>query len=270
MNRLRNSAAAVAVAFLAMSLAACSSGGSSSQSAEQASSGSTAEGADANGEVYQFENFSAGPAEEFTVTIPDDLLEAAGLERSDLLAPTVVIRAHKLDTAKACAVDLVHEYSDGVTGAEVTPEQKEAITLSGSYLDTSNVSDVLAERLGRTTSTLTGDVSEGTAVHWEGAASINDLDATDPEEGYYFSDDLKTVTLVTECASSPSDVDRVNNGTNRITFRFWNEGSSSGSGLGTKELAYVAFNVMRDGTITLISPDVDGFEPDANGYWIAD
>ena len=39
---------------------------------------------------------------------------------------------------------------------------------------------------------------------------------------------------------------------------------------GATELAFVAFNVMKDGTVTLVSPEVDGFIRDANGTWIAE
>lgn len=242
----RRLSAAAAALTLALALSACSSSSDPQGSGSTAETGASAATTEAAGVVFQFEDFSAGPAQEITVTVPDDLLEAAGLTASDLLAPTVTIRAHELETSKACAVDLVHTYSDGVLA--------------------SADADGLAVLLGRETTVYTGDVSEGTREEWTGARFVDELNASDPEEGYYFSDDLKTVTIVTECAASPSDVDRIDTSDNRISFRPVDQGGS----FPTWGVASVAFNVMKDGTVTLVSPEVDGFIRDANGTWIAD
>lgn len=260
----RRLSAAAAALTLALALTACSSSGDPQSTGSTGETGASTATTEAAGVVFQFEDFSAGPAQEITVTVPDDLLEAAGLAASDLLAPTVTIRAHELETAQACAVDLVHTYSDGIVGLPLTADQA-----AGAYdVDAANEADVLAFRLGRDTYSKTGDFSEGTAVEKNGARSIDDLDPADPEDGAYFSADLKTVTLVTECAAAPSDVDRVDNRNNRITFNTYDEARASRGG--ATELAFVAFNVMKDGTVTLVSPEVDGFIRDANGTWIAD
>ena len=257
-------AAAAAALTLALTLTACSSSGDPQSTGSAGETGASTATTEAAGVVFQFEDFSAGPAQEITVTVPDDLLEAAGLAASDLLAPTVTIRAHELETAQACAVDLAHTYSDGIVGLPLTADQA-----AGAYnVDAANEADVLAFRLGRDTYSKTGDFSEGTAVEKHGARSIDDLDPADPEDGAYFSADLKTVTLVTECAAAPSDVDRVDNRNNQITFNTYDE--TSGVYGGATELASVAFNVMKDGTVTLVSPEVDGFIRDANGTWIAE
>ncbi|MFE1100665.1 hypothetical protein ACFW4K_09110 [Nocardiopsis alba] len=87
--------------------------------------------------------------------------------------------------------------------------------------------------------------------------SMEDFDEADLEEGSYFSDDLETVTVVSDCAKSSTDEDSL------IPFHFPIE---TEDGIGT--FASVDLTVMRNGDVSVADSEVDGYVVDANGDWI--
>ncbi|MDO5025972.1 MAG: hypothetical protein Q4E03_05600 [Trueperella sp.] len=88
-----------ALALLATSLllAGCSGGGDNGLSANS---------------DFAFDGI-AGPAESIHIEIPQELMDAMGPEADKLLVTAIDIKAHDLDSAKYCAVDLTYTFSDG-------------------------------------------------------------------------------------------------------------------------------------------------------------
>ncbi|MFW5416364.1 hypothetical protein J0910_07050 [Nocardiopsis sp. CNT-189] len=93
---------------------------------------------------------------------------------------------------------------------------------------------------------------------WSGL-SIDDLDEDSPEKGSYFSEDFETVTLVRDCAESPTDEDAA------FTFEFATEAEGE-----FDTFAELALTVMKSGEIWVADSEIDGYTVDANGDWIAD
>ncbi|MFB8765855.1 hypothetical protein [Nocardiopsis alba] len=87
--------------------------------------------------------------------------------------------------------------------------------------------------------------------------SMEDFDEADLEEGSYFSDDLETVTVVSDCAKSSTDEDSL------IPFHFPIETED-----GVETFASVYLTVMRNGDVSVADSEVDGYVVDANGDWI--
>ncbi|MEU3331323.1 hypothetical protein ACF046_03100 [Glutamicibacter creatinolyticus] len=187
--------------------------------------------------------------------MPQDLLDAAGLQESDLLVTSVTLKPHELGSAQACAVDLTHVYSDGVIGTSI-PDG-----IGGELGDTE--AGALAFYLGRESSTY-GD--SGNRIGF--VKFIDELDSENPEHGNYCSEDLQTITIVTDCAPSPYDESKLNNADNSFRFSVFKK-SPVAMDLRTDRVAEFTFNIMRDGTITLLDANAADFVRDSNGYCIA-
>ena len=85
-------------------LSACSGGTSSSS-----------DGADHSADANQTFAFGGvlGPVETIHVELPKPLLDAMGADADNLLVTAVDLKAHKLDSAKYCAVDVTRTFADG-------------------------------------------------------------------------------------------------------------------------------------------------------------
>ena len=87
--------------------------------------------------------------------------------------------------------------------------------------------------------------------------SMDDFDEADLEKGSYFSEDLESVTVVSDCARSSTDEDSL------IPFRF-----PARTEDGHRTFASVDLTVMRNGDVSVADSEVDGYVVDANGDWI--
>lgn len=127
------------------------------------------------------------------------------------------------------------------------------------YADTEELAYVLGEEIRVD--------GERTVPGWENLASdlidvdnvaqIADLDESDPRHGAYVHDDMETITVVTDCATSASDEDAA------VPFVFPETGEDD-----IYTFAETPITVMTDGTLG-VTGTVDGFQRDANGDWIA-
>lgn len=88
---------------------------------------------------------------------------------------------------------------------------------------------------------------------------IAELDAADPEQGAYVSEDLSTLTAVGLCSASPNDEDDAI----EASLPLIDEDGD------VKDAATVEISVMTDGTLGVMG-EVSGYVQDANGNWIAD
>ncbi|MEU3232661.1 hypothetical protein ACIQFP_23385 [Nocardiopsis alba] len=87
--------------------------------------------------------------------------------------------------------------------------------------------------------------------------SMDDFDEADLEKGSYFSEDLESVTVVSDCARSSTDEDSL------IPFRF-----PARTEDGNRTFATVDLTVMRNGDVSVAGSEVNGYVVDANGDWI--
>lgn len=86
----------------------------------------------------------------------------------------------------------------------------------------------------------------------------SELDESRPEEGVYAAADGSSITYVQPCAVSPSEDSPSG------AFKFPVETSD-----GVKPLASVELTVMKSGTLTITSAEINGFTRDTDGNWIA-
>ncbi|WP_422114730.1 hypothetical protein [Brachybacterium sp. UNK5269] len=104
--------------------------------------------------------------------------------------------------------------------------------------------------------------TSGTARYPDGALGLDALDPSSPETGVYASDDASQITIVQPCASSTSDEDAA-----EFTLEFPRTDEDETSGV--DDAASFTFTVMKSGEIGILDGEVDGYQADANGDWIA-
>lgn len=226
--RTRTRSLVVLGATVILSLAGCADGEPSGDSDGGSPSSSQSE------PVYDFEPEGSEPSRSVTVTIPEDLREVAVTEDEELLVESYTITARDLESVDYCAVDLKPDYTEGAVDKLTASEP------SHTRMDTDE--ERIAWRLGID----------------EVGQPIEALDEADPVEDAYFSKDRQTITLVQDCASAPSDIDRAG------TVKFV---THDGRG-GPATFAEVEFTVMADGTVAALGEIAD-YERDSNGDWIA-
>lgn len=186
-------------------------------------------------EAYEFEPEGSEPSQSVTVTIPEDLREVAVAEDEELLMDSYTITARELETADRCAVDLEADYAKGAVDVLTAYEPNDV------KMDTDE--ERIAWSLGID----------------DAGQPIEEFDESDPVEGAYVSKDRQTITVVQDCASAPSDIDRAG------TVKFVTHDGRGGPG----RLAEVEFTVMTDGTVAALGEAAD-YERDSNGDWIRD
>lgn len=86
----------------------------------------------------------------------------------------------------------------------------------------------------------------------------SELDESSPEKGVYAAADGSSITYVQPCAVSPSE------DSTSDAFRFPVETADE-----VKPLATVELTVMKSGTLTITSAEINGFTRDTDGNWIA-
>ncbi|MBX0301078.1 hypothetical protein K2F54_13965 [Cryobacterium sp. 1639] len=235
--------------------------------------GLSVDGAPVEGD-FEFQTPSWGSDEELTIRIPEALLEAAGSDADGVLVGEVTAKARKLDSSKACAVDLAIDYrGDGLDTLGQPSMTKEEYAAQGEdELESVLMREFGVETVEEAESAAPGGAAEvGEIVEnlqqapysaepaWSTleATPVDDLDASDPELGRYISDDSKTLTFVLSCASDPYD----DGSTDTFNFPIESDGTID-------TFAFVEMTVMKSGTVTIIDSGVTDYESDSNGDWI--
>lgn len=213
-----------------LALGGCAGGGGSSDGGASSESSESAP-------TYEFQPEGSEPGQSVTVRIPEDLREVFTEEEEDeeFLVDSYTLTARDLDSADYCAVDLKPDYAKGAVG-----------TLTGTgpdHTEWETDEELLAWQLGID----------------DAGVPDEELDESDPVAGAYVSQDRKTITVVQDCASAPSDTDKA--GTARVL-------THDGKG-GPGTFAEVEFTVMTDGTVAALGEIAD-YERDSNGDWIRD
>ena len=224
--------------------------------------------------VFEFQTPAYGSEGELTIRIPEALLEAAGSDADGLLVGEVKAKARELDSAKACAFDLVIDYrGDGLDALNRPAMTKDEYAAQGEAdleatlmreFGVKTVEEAEASAAGGAAEVeeIVGNLEQAPYVAMPAwapldAKPIDDLDAADPELGRYVSDDSKTLTFVQSCASDALD----DGSSDEFDFPIESDGT-------IETFASVEMNVMKSGTLTVIEAEVSDYELDSNGDWI--
>ncbi|GAA1604187.1 hypothetical protein [Leucobacter chromiireducens] len=268
-------------------LTGCSGGGQ----------GSSAAGNDAAPEqgVFEFQTPRYGSdSGELLIRLPEGLFSALGGDAEPLVTEAV-LTPRELDGAKYCAVDLSITYAgegevvltkptkteDEWREGEESRLQDHATNLIADYInETGDTSLVFQDRpsmeqiekfIDTADSYFLQDLPEAYEAYlaaeyqpkavWSvlsSASPASELDEAAPEPGSYITSDNRLLTIVDSCAASPAD-----DGGTVFTFPVLAGGD-------VETLAEVKLSIMKSGTITVTSSEVDGFVRDTDGNWIAD
>lgn len=87
---------------------------------------------------------------------------------------------------------------------------------------------------------------------------LADLNESAPETGLYLAPDFASGINVGSCAANPTDDDA----TETFTFRTSQDGEGA-------DFAEFDYTVLSDGSITVVEAEVEDYERDVNGDWIA-
>ena len=294
-------ASALASLFLSVPLVLTACGGSG-DAAEQTSGDNPDAAKEA---VYEFTQPSytsaGGPLE---VRIPEALKEAAGGDLDGLLVSGLTLTPHELESASSCAVDVAVTFTDGGEEAVQTAGQTEdeyvaaaqesfdedfqygldalgyisweemvaqegeqeavakmnqivPVTAEGTF-------DVEAVRASYDGGTPRGNMLEALGLPGD-SDDVHDIEALetgDPEQGVYASEDGSAITVVQKCAASAGDEDAAE-------FTLELPRSDEEESTGVNDAASLMFTVMTSGQIGILDGEVDGYQVDANGDWIA-
>ena len=211
---------------------------------------SKSEPSEAASSVYQLETPSYGADDKLTVQIPQALIDVAP-ETESLLSTSVQVTAHELTSAKYCAVDLVISWAEGAI---------DQLKNSGSATFTKGDTKTDVERVAYS---LTGKPFkyDNGIVNGGVATMMAELNPSEPQPGFYAAADYGTLTLVRECAESPTDDNKY------TTLEFNFQMAASGS---LNTFASFDMTVMKSGTLTVVEKKVNDYVLDSNGNWLAD
>jgi hypothetical protein len=246
------------------------------------SSAPTGDGVDANAStdgapkagLFEFQTPAYGAEGELTSRIPEALIEAAGSEADGLLVGEVTAKARELDSAKACAFDLVIDYRgeglDVLAQPAMTEKEYAAqgeAELEGALMrqfgvETVEEAEASAPGGAAEVEEIVGNLEQAPYVAtpaWAAldATPIDDLDAADPASGTYVSKDSKTLTFVQSCAADPTD----DGSSSQFSFPVADDGEIN-------TFASVEMNVMKSGDLMVVEAEVFDYEQDSNGDWI--
>ncbi|WP_342372115.1 hypothetical protein PCC79_13330 [Propioniciclava soli] len=182
------------------------------------------------GGIFDFSSPTMGPAEEIVVEIPEGLKEAMGPDGENLFLQRATLTAYELDGAQNCAVRIDLEWAPGAD---------ELIASSSSSDDGPNYGFALGYVYHHPLSELSPD-GEGPG-------------------NFFIADDYSHAVRVNDCAASPMDDDN----SSALDFKFLRDGDMTDG-------AEIDFTVMKDGSITIVDSDVEDFDRDSNGDWVAD
>lgn len=294
-------ASALASLFLSVPLVLAACGGSG-DAAEQTSGDKSDAAKEA---VYEFTQPSytsaGGPLE---VRIPEALKEAAGGDLDGLLVSGLTLTPHELESASSCAVDVAVAFTDGGEVAVQTAGQTEEefvaaaqesfeedlqyglrkvgylswedlvaaegeqraveIMSAFAWVTAEGTLDVDAVRANYDGGTPLGNTLEALGLPGD-SDDVHDIEALetgDPEQGVYASEDGSAITVVQKCAASAGDEDAA-----EFTLELPRSDEEERSGV--SDAASFMFTVMTSGQIGILDGEVDGYQVDANGDWIA-
>ncbi len=268
-------------------LAGCSN--SAPSGGNGAPSGATQQG------IFEFQTPRYGSdSGELVIRLPEGLVSALGSDAEPLVTGAEAT-ARELDGAKYCAVDLAITYAgegeviltkptkteDEWREDEESRLQEHATNLIADYInETGDTSLVFKdgpsiEQIEKFIDTadpyFLQDLPEAYEAYlaseykpkpeWSvlsSASPASELDESAPEPGSYITSDNRLLTIVDACAASPTD-----DGGTAFTFPVLAGGD-------VETLTEVKLSVMKSGTITVTSSEVDGFVRDTDGNWIAD
>lgn len=224
-------AAVAAVLFLA--LAGCSSG---PQEGTDAKDGASPSGPP--GTVFDFTQINGiEPAHTIIFTFPDELVKLAKADGKAPLIKSVTVTGRQLD-GSLCAADVKYALVDGAL------DRLKDTTESDDLYEDKSPEEIVAIRLA----SVDGDTS-----------TIEELDETEPG-AYVDGSDPTVMTFINDCASSAIDDDR------NLLLKFPHEGTYEGYPI---QLAEARITLMKNGTIGVAESEVEGYQLDANGEWIA-
>lgn len=227
---------------LLLTVGGCGAGTAHDNPAEEIS-GQVAATTPEPAEHFDFSVDSVSTDSDMKLSFPKEIIETAP-DAQSLLIESVVVKARKLRLPSVCAIDFAITYADGGMEAlrdlaqkdDPTSEPERANEIPHLRNFTSNLTD--------------GEQSFGFTIE-----SLNEIA---PEDGVYFSPDLKTMTRVESCVEASSDYSD--------TFIFPYVRADNGE-LYLDQFAEVGLNATAGGTVTVIGEYVDGFEIDSSGKW---
>ncbi|MDN5725652.1 MAG: hypothetical protein L0G99_06925 [Propionibacteriales bacterium] len=199
----------------------------------------------ASPETFDFTQINgAPPAKEFTVEIPDELLEMDPEYAENRVLESVTVKSVDLGAPNWCGVEATFDYTDGMT--DRIRDSRMTDTGDGPAGDYP-LEDKFALAMG-----LSG----------ENTPAFGEPDKANLEESVFLSKDGETVIHVMDCAASPTDDDEY--------FKFeFNTATDSQGQLKTDTFAEIKVVVMKSGEVSVLESEVDGYMIDANGSWIA-
>lgn len=251
-TKLTTATLAAAGAVTMLALAGCSSGTDGGRDAVK-------KPAKPNGVVYDFTQINGMPAaKEITFKVPDALVKTDPEYAKRRVLTSVTAKAHKLETAEFCALDLTFTYADGVRDRVLNSKWYDPDATHNAAGDLqADPNPPPAQKIGYAVAN--GDEPE-----------ISKPDPSDPDfsiDREYITEDFRTLTEIVECASGPTD-DEDNT---HVIFNQLNEGNSTQPGtIVSHEFGSAEVAVMKNGDLNVVEAEINDWMLDANGDWIPD
>lgn len=161
-----------------------------------------------------------------------------------------VAAAHYLLSLSTEAIKVRDQFESG--DAKSTASVEKVVTAVNAHIDRENQERVAEAAAVPKWERVSGPLGLGRGK------SKNDLDEKAPKKGSYFSEDLKQVTVVEDCAKSSTDSDSAS----ELKF-------PTSTDKGIRTFAEFELVVMKSGDLSIAKGKVNGFVRDANGDWIA-
>lgn len=188
-----------------------------------------------------------------TFTINDDLVETATEYAENSVLESVKVTGLETGSPRYCAVKFEFEYANG--NATVTTIE------DATWYDDDDMTKALGNqgerRFIRVLGLLRGQV----------IAEEPDLEKVDTG-GTWISADRRTAVSVTTCASSPYDPKTLESHQGALVGFSQIKPATQPGTMQSSALAEVRLSVMKDGSITVVDSEVNGFVRDSNGTWI--
>lgn len=261
-NKSKNATIAVLASTGLMLLTGCTGGNAAAPSGNGAPS--SEEEIPASDAVFDFTSRDAiAPGPSISFEIPEGLLAVATDYAESRFLDTVTVTGLETESAKFCAARLDFGYADGdSTRLFIEDTNWQANVAEGAELE-------IAERYVLALGMLYGAID---------APQVAEPDlANFAASGTWIAPDGMSAVQVVNCASSPYDPDA-----QQVTFGFTSHKPYNTYGdkeldpnkfdavVQTVPLAEASLSVMKNGDVTLMEHEVNGFVLDSNGSWIED
>lgn len=249
-------------AIALMALTGCSSGNDSAPSGNGAPA--TEQEVPTSDAVFDFTSNEAITGQSISFELPEGLLAVATDYADTRFLDTVTVTGLETESAKFCAARIEFGYADGdATRALIEDTNWQANVAEGTQLD-----------LARRYELALGMRFAATDAPQVGEPDLANLEAS----GAWIAPDGKSAVQIVKCASSPYDPDAQN-----VVFGFTSHEPYEAGGpvegitpdpnkfdaaVRTVPLAEARLSVMKNGDVTLVENEVNGFVLDSNGSWI--